>query len=175
MGVADIYCSKCGLPIRKIDQRDKNIIPTEIQNILSNAIFMLDDNNYRINEHNVEKKYKDKFIIELLYSEDHTTDLYHVKCKDNAFLTSNKDFVQGMFQDQFFKDERYLEFYKDPKQFKKKNIVFYPSLSRHKLKSDQYIDKEKSCPPDKVLNPDTMRYVKSTGPIGRRILENRLS
>lgn len=178
MGAFDLYCSKSGLPMRMIYDNQK-ILPKEIQKILSTGVFVCDGKQTVIKNYDSYGKFENNKtgetidVGELIYSDRHKTDLYHKGIEKHTFFTENKKFVEKMFQGQFFDDDLYLQFYKDPVGFKN-SLVYHPQHNKHVVKTDKYIEMERSCPRDKTINPATMRSVKVDSKIGKLIMKNKI-
>lgn len=177
MGVFDLYCSKSGLPMRPLYDNNKDI-PKELQKVLRKGVLVLDGKKIAVKDYDDYGNFKNNKgqtikVGEYIHSGDKTIDLYHKDIHKFPDIIANKDIVKLLFQGQVFDDENYIEFYKGRHEGKER-IVYHPNLGRHLVKTFAYLEKEKSCPVGKVLNPDTMRFVSVSGKVGKMILENRL-
>ena len=177
MGGFDIYCSKSGLPMRQIYD-DKKVIPKEIQKALTKGVFVLDGKKSIVKDYDGYGQFKNNKgetvdVANLMYSGDHKTDIYHKDIEKYDLFILNKEIIKSVCQDQYFDDDMFIEFYKDPTGFKYR-LVYSPKKRNYVLKSAKYLEKERSSPAGKVLNPDSMRFVKGTSAVGKMILGKRL-
>ena len=113
MGCYDIYCSRCGLPIRKIHDKNK-IIPDDIQNMLVKAVFVMDNKYMLVKDCDDYGRCKDSSgnvidVGNILYSSNVKSDLYHISCYRYDILKNNKDMVVKMCNKQEFDDEEYIK------------------------------------------------------------------
>lgn len=177
MGMIDMYCSLSGLPMRKIYD-DNNVIPKEIQKILDKGVFVLDGKKINVKNYDGYGRFENSKgetvdVSKYMYSNDHKTDLFHKGIEKYPYIIQNKDIVVKLFQSQFFDDEEYIKFYQEPEEYKK-NLVYHPKSKMYRPKTQKYKDKDKDTPAGKVLNPDTMRFVKVSSVAGKMIIDNRM-
>ena len=123
MGASDLYCSKSGLPMRKIYDTN-NILSEDIQKIFETGVFVCNGKETIVKNYDSYGRFEDQNgntinVGDLIYSSKYKTDLYHKDIEKHKFFIENKSFVQNTFQHQFFDDDLYLQFYKDPDQFLK--------------------------------------------------------
>lgn len=116
MGCYDVYCNKCGLPLRKIDD-NKNIIPKDIQNILENGILVHNKKCIIVTNYDDYGKCKDMSgntvnIGSILYVSKSESKLYHIGCGRYKRMLENREMVEKLYQGQIFNDKEYIKYYK---------------------------------------------------------------
>lgn len=116
MGIFDLYCTKSGLPMRKLHDAH-NDIPEELQFILGKGVFVLDGKKTYVRNYDFYGNFEDDYnnivnVAKYIYDNNYKTELYHEGIDKYPDMISNKNIVQTMFHGQFFDDDGYIEFYK---------------------------------------------------------------
>jgi hypothetical protein len=114
MGCFDVYCCRCGLPIRRIEDKNK-VLSENIQKILDKGILVVNGKYILVKNYDDYGRCEDSSgnIVDVgyyLYSSSDKVLLYHVGCFRYNLLINNKNIVEKEYQKQMFDDEEYVKY-----------------------------------------------------------------